>query len=102
MLAFLLSQRNIPYEREHRFHATRKWRFDFALPRWAIAVEIEGGLWIQGRHNRPASMIKDFEKYNSAAILGWKILKFTPQQIKSGEALEWIQEAIMAVDSSGG
>ena len=66
---------------EYKFHPTRKWRFDFAIPKRMIAIEIEGGLWIGGRHNRPLTMIKDFEKYNEAAKLGWRILKYTPTQV---------------------
>lgn len=70
---------------EYKFHPTRKWRFDFAIPAKKIAIEIEGGLWISGRHNRPVSMIKDFEKYNAAAKLGWRILKYTPSQVNKVE-----------------
>jgi very-short-patch-repair endonuclease len=66
---------------EYKFHSDRRWRFDYAIVDERIAIEIEGGLWLQGRHNRPLSMIKDFEKYNNAAMLGWRILKYTPQQI---------------------
>lgn len=29
---------------EYRFHPTRKWRFDFAIPHIKVAIEIEGGL----------------------------------------------------------
>jgi hypothetical protein len=61
-----------------------------------VAIEIEGGLWIMGRHNRPASMIKDLEKYNASALLGWRILKFTPQQVKSGEAIQLCKDAVGA------
>lgn len=68
---------------EYRFHPIRKWRFDYAIPAKKIAIEIEGGLWLQGRHNRPLTMIKDFEKYNEAAILGWRILKYTPSQVNN-------------------
>lgn len=66
---------------EFKFHPTRKWRFDFAIPASKIAIEVEGGLWLGGRHNRPASMILDFEKYNEAAMCGWRLLKYTPQQL---------------------
>lgn len=68
---------------EYKFHPIRKWRFDYAIPTKKIAIEIEGGLWLQGRHNRPVTMIKDFEKYNEAAILGWRILKYTPSQVNN-------------------
>ena len=66
---------------EYKFHPKRKWRFDFAIVDYKIAIEIEGGLWLRGRHNRPVTMIKDFEKYNEAAKLGWRLLKYTPEQI---------------------
>ncbi len=80
---------NIPEpQKEYKFHPTRKWRFDWAWPERKIGLEVDGGLWIGGRHNRPVTMIKDNEKFNQAALLGWKILKFTPQQFKNGEAAE--------------
>lgn len=75
---------------EFKFHKFRRWRFDFAWPDSLLACEIDGGLWIAGRHNRPITMIKDNEKFNEAALLGWRILKFTPQQFKNGEAAEVI------------
>lgn len=68
---------------EYKFHPTRKWRFDYAIPAERIAIEIEGGIWLQGRHNRPLTMIKDFEKYNEAAKLGWRLLKYTPKQVNN-------------------
>lgn len=77
---------------EFRFHPDRRWRFDFAWVSHRLAVEVEGGLWIGGRHNRPVSMVKDMEKYNEAALMGWKVLRFTPQQFKNGDAAEVLQE----------
>lgn len=32
-------------ELEHKFHPTRKWRFDGAWPDQKIAFEVEGGTW---------------------------------------------------------
>ena len=55
---------------EYRFHATRRWRFDFAYPDLKLAVEIEGGIWRRGRHNRASGFVRDAEKYNEAAIAG--------------------------------
>ena len=78
---------------EYRFHPTRKWRFDYAIPQYKVAIEVEGGLWISGRHNRPISMIKDFEKYNEAAKCGWLLLRYTPQQLsinKLKEDIQWL------------
>ena len=81
---------------EHRFHDVRKWRMDFAWPDLLIAVEVEGGTWAGGRHTRGAGFEKDCEKYNTAALLGWRVYRFTSSMIKSGRALETIEEAFGA------
>ena len=80
---YIEQETGLKIEPEYKFHPTRRWRFDFAIPSEMIAIEIEGGLWLNGRHNRPLTMIKDFEKYNSAAKLGWRILKYTPSQVNT-------------------
>ena len=68
-------------EREYRFDAERRWRFDFAWPALKIAVEIEGGVWIRGRHVRPVGYLGDLEKYNRAVVLGWRVLRYAPHQL---------------------
>lgn len=82
--------------REHLFHDTRKWRFDISWPEKRVAVECEGGTWIKGggRHNRPAGYENDCRKYNEAQILGWKVLRFTTNQVMRGEALQTISKII--------
>ena len=83
-------------EREYRFHPERRWRFDFAWPDRKLAVEIEGGQWVLGRHQRPDGFEKDCEKYNAAALAGWRVLRFTGRQVKSLEALRVVGEALNA------
>ena len=82
-------------EREHRFAPPRRWRFDFAWSERKVAVEVEGGVWTNGRHTRGSGFVKDIEKYNAAAMLGWRVLRFTPGMVKSGKAVEMAQEAIL-------
>lgn len=65
------------WEKEYRF-CERKWRFDYAHPGLKIAVEIEGGIWINGRHIRGRGYKNDMEKYNRAQVLGWKVLRYEP------------------------
>lgn len=79
---------------EYRFHPTRRWRFDYAYPDKMLAMEIEGGAWVGGRHTRGAGFINDLEKYNTATVMGWRILRFTPQQITNGEALKYIEQTL--------
>jgi hypothetical protein len=81
---------------EYRFHVERKWRFDFAYPAIKVAVEIEGGAWTRGRHTRGKGFILDCEKYNEAQIRGWKVLKFTPSQVRSGVAFAVLKRALPA------
>jgi very-short-patch-repair endonuclease len=46
-----------------------------------VAVELEGGTNTGGRHVRPAGYEQDVEKYNQAVVLGWRLLRFTSQQL---------------------
>ena len=82
-------------EAEYKFHPVRKWRFDYAIPDLMIAIEIEGGSWVQGRHTRGKGYQGDMEKYNTAQLMGWKVLRYTPEQ--AGECardLEIIKRSI--------
>jgi hypothetical protein len=79
---------------EVRFDRIRRWRFDWAYPQYRIAIEREGGVWIKGRHTRPSGYLKDVEKYNEAALRGWRILRYTPAMERSGEALKLVERAL--------
>lgn len=78
----------------------RQWRFDWAFCDHMIAVEIEGlcvaprcrrcygrQLVVMGRHASIQGYNEDLEKYNSAALLGWTVLRFTQRSIQSKDAL---------------
>jgi len=80
---------------EYRFSFPRKWRFDWAWPDRKVAVEIEGGAWIAGRHSRGAGFLSDMEKYNTAVSLGWKLFRFTPAQLRSGEAAAFLNSGTL-------
>lgn len=83
-------------EEEYIFHPDRKWRFDFAYPDLMIGIECEGGTWAKeaGRHNRGKGFRDDCIKYNEAALLGWRVLRFTSDLIAGGMALQVIEKAI--------
>ncbi|OAI41254.1 hypothetical protein AYO40_03475 [Planctomycetaceae bacterium SCGC AG-212-D15] len=69
----------------------RKWRMDWCWVREKVYLECDGGVWIQGRHTRGAGYIKDIEKHNEAAIMGYRRLTVVPQQMKSGEVFDILQ-----------
>lgn len=76
---------------EFRFAPPRRWRFDYAWPADRVALEVEGGVWTQGRHTRGSGFVKDMEKYNAAAALGWRVLRTTPTQLCDLALIETIR-----------
>lgn len=85
--------------KEYKFHPERRWRFDFAIPKYKIAIEIDGGIWTYGRHNRSQGYIADMEKLNEAAALGWVVLKFTPQEQYKRTTFKLIKQTIKTVEN---
>ena len=80
-MELILKASDIDFVIEHRFHPVRKWRFDFALVDWKIAIEVEGGVYAKGRHTRGSGFSQDARKYNAATVLGWRILRYTTAQV---------------------
>ncbi len=70
-------------EAEYQFHPTRKWRFDYAWPEIKLALEEDGGIWRKGggAHSHPSNIERDIEKGNAAALLGWRILRYAPEDL---------------------
>ncbi len=117
LLAFHIKARGLaPPEREYRFAAmatggtgkgvkerlTRArlhdWRFDFAWPDALLAVEMDGGGFVGGRHGRGAGIEMDCEKYSTAAVQGWRLIRVTPKHVKSGQAVDWITTALQGAN----
>jgi len=97
MLAFQLKLAGITgWVREYKFHPTRRWKVDFAWCKEKFAVEIEGGQWTQGRHQRGQGFADDMFKYNSLSLAGWRLLRFTTEMVTSGHAVSKIQLALMS------
>lgn len=87
-------------EAEHRFAPPRRWRFDFAWPLYRVAVELEGGVWSGGRHTRAAGFLGDVEKYNAAVMGGWRVLRFTADDLKR-EPQRVVAQVIALLDEAG-
>lgn len=89
---------------EYKFHPTRRWKIDFAWPEVKLAVEIEGGIFGIGKpcplckrrsvgaHTSIQRLKSDLEKYNALALAGWRLLRFTPDQVRNGSAAEIIRQ----------
>jgi hypothetical protein len=69
----------------------RGWMLDLAW-RWTepmLAVEVDGAVHrIKGRHKG------DIQKHQALFVQGWKLLRVTPAQVRNGEALALVREAL--------
>lgn len=92
----LLESEGYTVELEYRFHPTRKWRYDLAIPAQMLALEVQGGLFNHGSHVRGAHLLREYEKLNEAAILGWRVMFCTPQEVKTGRAYTLLRRALAA------
>lgn len=93
-LARELRALKINFEQEYQFHPKRKWRADFHLVGKKILVEMEGGIWSGGRHTRGKGYIGDMEKYNAAVMMGYQVIRFSTEQVKSGLAVQQIEKMV--------
>jgi hypothetical protein len=101
LLEVQLEQAGIPFVREYRFHPERKWRSDFMVGHnfaWPVRgrylIEVDGAAWTNGRHVRGKGFEADLEKLNAAALLGFRVLRFTPAMVEDGRALAVIRAAL--------
>lgn len=92
--ALCLQELKVEVVKEYRFHPIRMWRFDYAIPSHHIALEVEGGVWTGGRHTRSQGFLGDMEKYNTAAIFGWKVLRTVPDDLLTGKTIDLLRAAI--------
>jgi len=71
------------------FKTKRKFRADYYLPKEKIIIEINGGQWVNGRHNRGGRGYEnDLTKMNLAQRNDVKYYQFTYEMIKK---LEYIK-----------
>lgn len=85
---------HVKVEREFQFAPPRRWRADFCVLDRKLLIEVEGGTWTNGRHNRGSGMEADCVKYATAVLLGYKLLRFTTSQVVSGYAIDTILQVL--------
>ena len=94
LLKMQLKALKIEFEQEFKFHAKRKWRADFHITGKKLLVEVEGGIWSGGRHTRGKGYLGDMEKYNAATVMGYRVIRFSTEQVISGLAIQQIEGVI--------
>ena len=82
--------------RQHRFAKAdgRQWRSDFAWPEALVAVEVDGGTRIEGRHARGSGIEDDALKLSESAARGWRTVRLTGRMVRSGAGLGLIERAL--------
>jgi len=75
-------------DREVKLIPKRRFRFDFVHQPSQVAIEINGGNWVRGRHTRPAGLLKEYEKHNLAQLLGYQVFILSKEMINE----DWIKK----------
>jgi hypothetical protein len=73
-----LKSLNIEFVKEYKFHPSRRWKFDYAIPDKKLAIEYNGIFSNKSRHLTVTGYSGDMEKINQAQLLGWRVLQYTP------------------------
>lgn len=109
LMALHLRGECIPFASQFRFTPERDYRADFVVwsnydPSNRVLVEIDGGnrlvRWSPKAHTYVAvgAHIQDTHntRRNLAVCLGFRVLNFSPKQVKTGEAVRVIRVALNA------
>lgn len=75
----------VPEKKISDWGVNRRFRFDYYLPKINIAIEINGGSWMGGRHTFGKGYETDLMKLNLAQQLGIKVYQFTYDMLSRGE-----------------
>lgn len=70
------------------------WRMDYAWPELKVALEVEGGVFTNGRHTRGKGFLGDMAKYNAAGALGWIVLRCQPKELLRFATVEMVKRAM--------
>lgn len=79
---------------EFRFAPPRRWRFDWFWPDHNLALEVQGGLFIRGRHTQGAALVLEHEKLNEAAARGIRVLFVQPKDLESTGTYDLLRRAL--------
>ena len=88
---------------EYKFLADRKFRFDWCWPHhpiatalnWRLAIEIEGGAFVGGRHSRGVGFTNDMKKYELALNNNWIVYRIAPDWLGTIGTLDTIRRLLV-------
>lgn len=100
LLAFQIKAAKLPEPvRQYRYAPPRRFRADFAWllpPPFSLLVEVQGGIYTRRAHGSITGVLADIDRLNAATLADWRLLRVTPDQVRSGEALQLIERALRA------
>lgn len=83
------------FRRNCTFIPGRRFQADFWFPRHALALEVDGGVWMtKGGHTTGAGYTRDRERDAEALKSGILTVRFTSDQVRSGYAIESFLEIL--------
>lgn len=59
-----------------------------------IALEVQGGIFVNGRHSRGAALLKEWEKLNTAAEMGFRIIYCQPCDLLTKQTADTIRKCL--------
>lgn len=69
---------------EVRLIPSRRFRCDFVWSDHRLVLEVQGGVFVAGRHSRGIGQVRDMEKFNLLTLAGYRLLQVTPKQVTDG------------------
>lgn len=89
-------------EGQARIVEGRQFAFDRVWRPEKVAVEVQGGVWVQGAHARGTGVERDCLKASMAGALGWRVLPISRAMIEDGSAVALIRQALEHVGQPTG
>ncbi len=100
-LALALRTQRIRFQRQYKAHPDHNWAVDFYFTGSDLIVEVDGGNRMirydkNGKPHAVGDHIQDadYERHTELVIQGYRILRFTPAQVRKGYALDAIVRAL--------
>lgn len=93
-----LDELRIPYWRQYRYVPGRQFRADFGIPERKLLIEVQGGVFSRRAHGSITGVLKDNERLNQATLQGYRVLRFTPDEVMDGRAKETVAQCLKEGD----
>lgn len=96
LLAVHLQELEVPFFRDFAYAEPRRFRADFMVisKGYRFLIEVQGGVYSRQAHGSIKGVLADNERLNQATLHGYRMLRFTPNEVKDGSARAFISEVL--------